>query len=334
MIYCNTEAVKEILEIYKKCNLTGEKSLSDFLLKCNQCEFMWVKKSPASERKSFLRYLTEDKVSTFFKIKNYFRIKKVKKIVNYMKDEYSDSMDIIINKFLKPVRNSKNQIVDIEWSRLIYYDSFVNRDLENYLKNNYQKIDIMIENIQKIIKISPVFYFNLEEGLVNKTYDTKVLSDGDINYVWENCIAKKSVFSAEVTKAHYVITDKEIFNFIENKYQDEFIIYLNSLTFDSSSFPNDKKDLKEQIENKFPKETFDKISNEVSNLEYQLREIINTKSELETLKETLNEEQVAEYVIYQNKLMEILTENLEDNKKELLEQIPLSPEKLEKILKK
>lgn len=332
MIYCNTKAVKDILEIYKKCNLTGERSINDFLLKFNQCEYMWVKKSPKDEQKSFLRYLTEDKVSTFFKIKNYFRIKKVKKIVNYMKDEYSDSIDIIINKFLKPVRNSKNQIVDIDWDRVIHYDYYVNRDLENYLKNNYKKIDIMIKNIQKIIKISPVFYFNLDEGIVNKTYDTKVLSDGDINYVWENCIAKKSVFSAEVTKAHYVITDKEIFNFIENKYQDEFIIYLNSLTFDSSSFPNDKEDLKEQIENKFPKESFDIISNKVSNLEYQLREIINTKFELETLKENLNEEKALEYLTHQNKLMEILTENLEDNKKELLEQSPLSPEKLERIL--
>ena len=95
MQYCNTEDVKDILGIYKKCNLTGDKSLSDFLLKFNQCEDMWVNKSLRKERKSFLRYLTQDRVSTIFKIKNYFRIKKVKQIVNYMKAEYSDSIDII-----------------------------------------------------------------------------------------------------------------------------------------------------------------------------------------------------------------------------------------------
>lgn len=229
----NYEEIKFILALYQNDIVDEGKTIDGFLNLYSEIDNLWFnKKFPSYEEiiinnYNLNKYLKKRRVSLLFKLFHFKKIKKVKRKVNFLKKDYPKLLQYFLS-------NSIDSAFE-----------FWNNDtpkIEKYIKSNIDKIDWMLNNLEKIKNINNEFTFMADEELNCSYANDFVYSDGGHN----NDYSDLKNIKIKVNDANYVILIDS--NSDSDDYKPE--IYLKNLTFNDNDFPEDIDDLIKKVKSK------------------------------------------------------------------------------------
>ncbi len=289
---CFCDDTKTILELYKSGLVSREYPLSEFIFTIKSLMKIWGGYSVFDyfdmHEKTGLwpTYSIVKKVS--YVLPNLAKIIKSQKYMNFLNDK-SKYRKIFVNWYLS--KSFRLFLSRIEINMLNCLE-------RKYIFGNEDKIDVMLENVQKIEQIDPVFYIN-EKDINTTYYDNNIYSsDGDyfINDLWAYVTIKN---------ANFVITDPSR----PPIYDSEFLIKVNNLLYDPNTFPNIEKieeESKQMIEEKNTVQKYNQeieclnkkiielhsLRIDIGRLNYNLESLKEYKTYLKNLEKTLNDEEI------------------------------------------